>query len=257
MPRAQREHRSRALSKRYQPPVRALSLDKQLSDCSSPSLSPPARPAAQAGRLRRYDLFREAHGSRRSRLCVFVGMQADHPYLRCSRAEASQARVAAPQVQTGRAGRAVGLLTQHRNAACWLLLVASTQWRESCSRSCSCSCAAEQWVVAYHHPQRSMGAEAIARRKHIGSALNFGGSGERGILLGLCALIGLAAIQFSPTPLATCRLILPFPAPPTLLRLLLHLHASAHDPHAALPLHRPAIFACQPSQQPPRLFDPP
>jgi hypothetical protein len=69
--------------------------------------------------------------------------------------------------------------------------------------------------------------------------------------------LGLAAIQFSPTPLATCKLILPFT--PTRLRLLLHpsttrtqpcpcidrpyLHADPHSsPRARLIQHKTALY---------------
>ena len=81
-----------------------------------------------------------------------------------------------------------------------------------------CCVAAKCGSPAYHAPLRSMGALKEGQswtKACIGSVLNFPWSGAEGICLALRTKLGLAAPIRLPTPLATCKLILPFIAPPT------------------------------------------
>ena len=186
-------------------------LCRQLSDCSEPLIFP-ARATLKA--RRGYELFREAlvwpRRTRRSRLRVFVGMHSRSSETGlCSSPAAQQPKLASPRQTTERPNVCAG-----RRRSCGPVDAAQQhvgRWR-------CCCVAAKCGSPAYHAPLRSMGALKEGQswtKACIGSVLNFPWSGAEGICLALRTKLGLAAPIRLPTPLATCKLILPFIAPPT------------------------------------------
>lgn len=214
-------------------------MGRRVSDCSSPSLSPPATLAAVGG----YDFSREAlwrAGRQRSRRRLWLACTADHPRQGSAAAEPSECSMqqqgsSGGPVDAAQGGRGLCFLQQTVGR---LLItprrgpgsMGARRWTKACTASPGASLTLDpcRWLRA--------------RGSHFRTKL---GLGHRFV---------------PPTPLRNVQTHSPFYCTPhTPLHCTLHVERStARTPARRLPLHRPAAFACRPPPQPPAcLLDPP